>query len=159
MEGNERKEAYRWAVRALSRRMRSVAEIRTGLEKKAHSGEVISDVIDDLVNKGYLDDDQFARQWVASRAVNRYYGRLRLSYELKKKGIDKQTAMQALDLHLSPEQEGEIALRAMMKRMQTLRNTGIRGKAALYRHLETRGFTPQAIWTALSSYGPGEEKV
>lgn len=159
MDNNGRKLAYRWAIRALSRRMRSINEIRIGLAKKFHPEEVISSVIDELVDKGFLDDDQFATQWVTSRASSRYYGRLRMSYELKKKGIPEQTAIKALDLYLSPEKEEEIALRAMRKRMQTLRNSGVRGKAALYRHLEAKGFTPQAIWAALSTYAPGEEKI
>jgi regulatory protein len=159
MENNDRRLAYRWAVRALSRRMRSISEVRIGLAKKFHPEEIISSVIDELVDKGFLDDDQFAHQWVTGRASSRYYGRLRISYELKRKGIPERTAIKALDLHLSPEKEAEIALRAMNKRMQTLRNPGIRGKAALYRHLEARGFTPQAIWAALSTYVPEEEKV
>jgi regulatory protein len=159
MEDNGRKMAYRWAIRALSRRMRSVNEIRTGLANKSHSEEVVAAVVDELTDKGFLDDNQFARQWVASRTANRYYGRLHLSYELKKKGIEEHTAMEALDLYLSPEKEGEIALRAMRKRMQTLKNPGMRGKAALYRHLETKGFTSQAIWAALSNYAPEEDTV
>ena len=159
MECEDRRAAYRWAIRALSRRMRSVSEIQTGLANRSHPEEVVTSVVDDLVDKGFLDDDLFARQWVTSRAANRYYGRLRLSYELKKKGINRQTTQEALDQYLCPEKEGEIALCAMRKRMQTLKNPGIRGKAALYRHLESKGFTPRAIWAALSNYTFEEEKI
>ncbi|TNF45727.1 regulatory protein RecX, partial [bacterium] len=92
MENSDRKLAYRWAIRALSRRMRSINEIHIGLAKKLHSEEVILSVIDELVDKGFLDDDQFAQHWVTSRISTRSYGRLRISYELKKKGIPKHTA-------------------------------------------------------------------
>ncbi len=145
-----RREAYRWAIRALARRMRSAHEVKTGLHQKAFPHEVIADVVSDLAEKGYLDDEKFASNWVESRSANRGYGRIRLSFELRKKGVSEEIADRVLSLHLPPANEAKIARTILEKKLRGLgRAEARKQKGSLLRFLRGRGFSSEAIWTAL----------
>ena len=151
--------AYLWAVRALGRRMRSESEIRTGLVKRGFEDNIVSDVIGELTEKAYLDDSAFTSQWIRARSENRGYGRIRIYHELKQKGIDPEVAQSAMEVCLPPERECDIARQTADRRLKKIRKEGIRKKAALYRYLESKGFTSQAIWSALKEISFEEEKV
>lgn len=142
------RDAYRWASRALGRRMRSVREIESALDQRGYSFDVIAHVTGDLADKGYLDDLKFASDWVRSRSVNRGYGRIRLSHELRGKGVAEEIARKVLDQYLSTAGEMEIARSTLRKKLRGLRD-GKKGKPALHRFLRGRGFTSEAIWGAL----------
>ncbi|UCF31752.1 MAG: regulatory protein RecX [bacterium] len=150
MVEESRRDAYNWAIRALSRRMRSVQEIESGLLAKGVSHQVVVDVITDLLGMGYLDDLKFASDWVELRSARRGYGRVRLSHELHGKGVPDEVARQVMDRYLSPARETEIARKAIRKKMGGLRGSEVREKAHLYRFLRGRGFTSAAIWAALA---------
>lgn len=151
--------AYLWAVRALGRRMHSQSEIRSGLVKRGFGDKVVSDVIDELTEKAYLDDSVFASQWIRARSENRGYGRIRIYHELRKKGVDTELAQTTMEACLPPERECDIARQAADSRLKKIKKEGVRKKAALYRYLESRGFTSQAIWSALKEISFEEEKA
>lgn len=153
-----RKAAYRWAIRALGRRMHSENEIRLGLIKREFSDDVISGVIARLKDQSYIDDLEFATQLILARGRSRGYGRIRIHHELRRKGVDTELSRKALDAAMPPEREGEIAIRTAEKKLVKIRKQGFDRKAALYRFLETRGFTLQSIWTALDAVNCEEEQ-
>jgi len=153
-----RKSAYRWAIRALGRRMHSESEIRAGLARRDFSEEVISAVTQQLKDQSYLDDLEFATQMVKARGHSKGYGRIRIKYELKRKGVDAELVHRVLNTVMPLEREGEIAIRTAEKKLATIRKRGFDRKAALYRFLEARGFTLRAIWTALNAVNFEEEQ-
>ncbi len=84
------------AYRLLSRRPRSIEEVRRHLGKKEVEDGVIDRVIDRLVELDLLDDVAFARYWVEQRETFRPRGRRALRYELGQKGLSRQVIDQVV---------------------------------------------------------------
>src|SRR5512143_443683 len=87
----EQKLAKNVAYRYLTIRPRSRAEVEKKLREREFPQHIITSVIDHLLRLGYLNDEQFARQWAASRVRSRGFGRRRLEQELRVRGIDRDT--------------------------------------------------------------------
>lgn len=98
--------AYIKALNFLSYRARSEREVADNLRKRRSNGqpgydeEIIGDVLAKLRRRGYVNDAQFARDWVDNRQQFRPRARRLLAVELAKKGIGRDAidaALQALD--------------------------------------------------------------
>jgi len=87
---------YERAVRFLSYRPRSEAEIRHYLKEKAVEPAVVEAVVERLRGQGYLDDAEFARYWVENRQRFRPRGVRALRHELRLKGVNPDTIEQAV---------------------------------------------------------------
>ena len=61
-------------------------------------------IIDRLIEKGYLDDERFAKYFVENRFVKKGISKKRLQLELAKKGVDKEIAEQVLDIRNDDEE-------------------------------------------------------
>lgn len=77
-------------LRLLTYRARSRQEIADYLERNGFSKATSDAVITEMQSYGYIDDQQFTIDFVSYRKSNGY-GPERIRYELKTKGIDKQT--------------------------------------------------------------------
>ena len=84
-------QAYDRAVRFLSYRPRSQAEVRRHLVQAEVAEAVIEAALVRLIAHGYLDDAGFARFWVENRDQFRPRGARALRQELRGKGLDSAT--------------------------------------------------------------------
>lgn len=89
--------AYQRAVRYLGYRPRSGSEMVSYLTGKGYPEEVLAQVMARLRERGYVDDDAFARFWVDNRTRFRPRSRRALRYELRQKGVDNPTIDEALE--------------------------------------------------------------
>lgn len=105
--------AYERALRFLAPRPRSVAEVRRHLTRHGFTPEAVDAAIDRLIDRGYLDDQAFARYWISQRQAFSPRGARALRAELRQKGIDTDTLSAAL-APLETEQE-DAAMRAGLK--------------------------------------------
>ena len=80
----------------LTTRARTRAELAGELERRGFDDEVAATVLDRLVEVRLLDDAAFAEQWVDSRHRHRGLGRQALSQELRRKGVESETADEAV---------------------------------------------------------------
>src|SRR5947208_9400084 len=85
-------ELYQYAIGALGRRMRSVAELKRLLRRRVEAetefGQTLVElVIRKLKDQGYLNDAKYAATYSALRRDNEKFGRRRVTTELKIKGI------------------------------------------------------------------------
>lgn len=128
------------AERLLAYRPRSRQELFTRLNRRFPE-EAIMEVLDQLQDLGFVDDQAFALHWVASR-TQRPSGRSKLIYELLSKGIARETAEQAvIDLD---EENG--ALRAAEKVARRVSYTDYsKFNRRLGQHLQRRGFKADTI--------------
>lgn len=78
---------YVRALDLISRRPRSAKEIRDYAFRKQWSPENRDKVIARLCDRGYLDDEKFAKMFVTSRAQLRNFSWRKMEMELMKKGI------------------------------------------------------------------------
>lgn len=80
---------YNLALRYLGRRPRSVKEMKQYLSKKAASASDIKTTINRLLELKYLNDREFARQFISSRIRFKPKSVYALGYELRQKGISQ----------------------------------------------------------------------
>jgi regulatory protein len=78
------------AARLLEARPRSTAEVRRRLTTMGYRAALVDEALTRLTELGYLDDEAFARSWVASRDRARPRGGHALRRELQLKGVDRE---------------------------------------------------------------------
>ncbi len=148
MELNERelKRAKNVAYRYLTIRPRSRQEVERKLCDREFPPQVVSAVVDHLLRFGYLNDEEFARQWAADRMRSRGFGRRRIEQELRLRGIGRETIATALEGLFNGESEQELARREAEKKLRTLSRfePDVR-KRRLAGFLERKGFPSEII--------------
>jgi regulatory protein len=105
---------------ALTGQARSRQELREKLAKKDVPDELAERLLDRFTEVGLVDDAAFARSWVESRQRSRGLARRALAQELRRKGVDDETARTALD-DLDPGQEEDAARQLVRKKLRSLR--------------------------------------
>jgi regulatory protein len=89
--------AYDNSLRFLSYRQRSEREIRTFLLNKDFDDETIRLTLHRLIDLKMVNDETFARSWVADRNRMRPRSKQMLTMELRQKGIDSELISFILD--------------------------------------------------------------
>lgn len=138
-------EAKKAAFNYLSMRMHSVKELSTKLRDKGFSAPVIEDVLKRMDELNLTDDKQYAEALLRDRLKRKTIGKRALQSELFKKGIDRETASDALaatDLNADA-----LCLKAAEKKMKSLvREPDLRKrKRKLSDYLMRRGFEWEVI--------------
>ena len=108
LEKDTREKALKKALRFVNYQPRSVHEVKEKLEGLGFSGSVIDDVINELLRKNYINDCEYAENWIASRIKSNPRSQRMLRYELRKKLISESIIDEALK---SAPENGELALR------------------------------------------------
>jgi regulatory protein len=96
-QADDEAQAYERALKLLSVRPRSEAEVRRKLREHKVSGETIDAAIAHLRRAGLLDDAAFADYWVENRAAFRPRSQRLLKAELKQKGVSGEALEQAVE--------------------------------------------------------------
>ncbi|MCA1693704.1 MAG: recombination regulator RecX [Actinobacteria bacterium] len=96
-EGSQGRDAMERAGRFLTRRARSESEVRDALMRSGFEADVVERTVVKLKDLELLDDLAFAREWVQERGGGKGFGPRRLVAELNAKGVDRDTAEQALE--------------------------------------------------------------
>ncbi|MDG4767072.1 regulatory protein RecX [Solwaraspora sp. WMMD406] len=84
-------------LRQLAARPRTRAELATVLRRRGISDDVAQSVLQRYDEVGMIDDAAFASAWVTSRHHGRGLARRSLAVELRQRGVDPETAREALD--------------------------------------------------------------
>jgi regulatory protein len=104
--------AFIRAVRLLSYRPRSEAEIRERLRKSGQEEIVIDQVIHKMRESQLLDDEGFSKEWIENRSTFRPRSRRLLQMELKQKGIPQDIIKKTLE---ETQDDTTLALQAATK--------------------------------------------
>ncbi len=130
--------AYQRALKFLSYRPRSEAEIRANLKKHDVSKIRIEAVLARLREIGLVDDHEFARLWVENRSEFRPRGRYALRMELRQKGVQEEI----IEETLAAVDEDALAYKAAQKKARRLRTRDFdEFRKKMYGFLSRRGFT------------------
>jgi len=130
------------SFRLLGRRQHSTSELRRKLWNKDYEQYLIDEVIEDLKKKGYLDDKEFIRAFVAEKSKFKSWSIKKIKSELIKSGL----ALKLIDEILSKEpsdSDSENAMKLARKKYEILikRNLepkDLRNKLSTY--LFSKGF-------------------
>jgi regulatory protein len=139
--------AYARALHFLSYRLRTRQEIEARLQRDEWPAAVIARVLVRLQNEDLVNDDSFASAWVESRSLSRPRGARALQWELRKKGVDRETIEASL-----PDADQEIenateALRRKQREYSKFDDRTRRDKCIAF--LQRRGFNYAAARAAL----------
>jgi regulatory protein len=146
LERDSFQKAHARALRFLSYRPRSEAEVRRYLQDKRVPPAIEAEVVERLTAVGLLDDQAFARYWVENRESFNPRGRHALRYELRQKGLNEETITLALE-DIDEEDSAYRALISRSRRMPPLDRGSFRKKLGSF--LRRRGFSYEAVSAAL----------
>lgn len=98
----------------LTGRARSRRELSDKLAAKNVPPEIATRLLDRFEEVGLVDDEAFARSWIAGRQAGRGLARRAIAQELRRKGVADEVAREALD-EVDPAAE-EAAARALVRK-------------------------------------------
>jgi regulatory protein len=154
----ERSKAYLQALSYLSRRPRSVKEVRQHLARKQFPEHWVDDALQRLQSQGYLDDGQFAKQWAGHRVRSQKKGSVWIRYELTEKGVSKEQISSALQ-ELDHDAEYKNAVELARRRWKADSDNEFKQRQKLMQFLLRRGYTNDVVRRAVrevTSFGADE---
>ena len=104
------------AVNLLSYRPRSIKEVSNRLVHKGWNMDLADRVTGELVDKGYLNDEEFAAIFARDKAKNKCLGPVALKSELIKTGVAQKIIEQTIEAVYSKYPADELIQRLMKKR-------------------------------------------
>ena len=143
------KHPYNLAIRYLSFKPRTIYEMQKFIEKKGFNEEIVKKVIDALLEKNYLNDKNFAKLFIESKARNKPKSKFAFQYELKKKGISPSI----IDDILEQYDDQDLAIKAVkpkIKIWKTLDDEKFKKKMMNY--LRYRGFNYEIFISTLNHF-------
>src|SRR5271169_6340282 len=156
-------ELYEYAVGALARRMRSVAELkrllRPRVEAETEYGKTLVElVIRKLKDQGYLNDARYAAAYSSFRRENEKFGRRRVITDLKTKGVHAEVIEKAVGA-VYDEVSDEKQARAYLKRKRLVKPKDQKDAARIFRQLTRAGFASKTIFAILKKWEVDEETL
>jgi regulatory protein len=159
-------ELYDYAVGALARRMRSVAEMKRLLRNRVEADTEIGKTLVELIvvrlkDQGYLNDAKYAAAFSWYRRENEKFGRMRVVNDLKAKGVHGDVIEKAVSSVYDDVKEENLA-RAYLRRKRLQKPKDDRGQkqaGRIFRQLMRAGFGPKTIFTILKKWNVDEETL
>src|SRR6202161_4072142 len=156
-------ELYEYAVGALARRMRTVAELkrllRARVETDTEYGQTLIElIIRRLKDNGYLNDSQYAAYFSNLRRDNQKFGRQRVVTDLKVKGVHGGVIEKAVEAAFEGVSEEKQA-REFLQKKRLVKPKDQKQAARIFRQLARGGFGPKTIFTILKNWDVDEETL
>jgi regulatory protein len=156
-------ELYEYAVGALGRRMRTVAELKRLLRQRVESDTEIGQTLVELIvrklkDQGYLNDAKYAAAFSSYRRDNEKFGRQRVIMDLKIKGVHGEVIEKAVG-SVYEEIDEEKQARAYLKRKRLKKPADQKQAARIFRQLVRAGFRSKTIFTILKKWDVEDEML
>jgi regulatory protein len=146
---------YQYAVRALGRQMRTVAELKRLMSRRVEAGESgeskMAAVVLRLLEQHYLDDPAFAATYTRLRQENQGFGKRRVQQELTRKGVHAELVASAIESAYGELSEDELA-RRYIARKRIDKPQDEKQTARLIRRLVGAGFSFPVITKLLKTW-------
>jgi regulatory protein len=156
-------ELYEYAVGALGRRMRSVAEMKRLLRQKVmrqDDGAVLVEaVVEKLKEQKYLNDTQYAAAYSTYRKENEKFGRMRVITDLKIKGVHAEVIENTVSAAYDGVNEEELARAYLRRKRIDKKPSNDKEAARVFRSLVRAGFGTRVIVRILKNWDVDEETV
>jgi regulatory protein len=154
---------YEYAVGALARRMRSVAELKRLLRQRVEAGTEYGQTLIELVvrrlkDQGYLNDARYAAAYSSFRRDNEKFGRRRVITDLKLKGVHGEVIDKAV-ASVYGEISEEKQAREYLRRKRLAKPNDQKQAARIFRQLVRAGFGPKTIFTILKKWNVDEDTL
>ncbi|MGZ4840078.1 MAG: regulatory protein RecX [Terriglobales bacterium] len=151
---------YEYAVGALARRMRSVAELKRLLRRRVEPGELgdtlVELIIAKLKEQRYLNDAQYASTYSSLRRENDKFGRRRVITDLKSRGVHSEVIDKAIAGTYENVNEEKLA-REYLRRKRLPKPSDQKQAARIFRSLLRAGFGTRTIIAILKKWDVDDE--
>jgi len=157
-------ELYEYAVGALARRMRTVAELKRLMRARIEDAEseygqtLVELVIRRLKDQGYLNDSEFAASFSSLRRDNQKFGRRRIITDLKAKGVHATVIEKAVDAAFDGVNEEKLA-REYLRKKRLEKPRDQKEAARVFRQLARAGFGTKTIFTILKKWNVDDDTL
>lgn len=135
------------ALHLLEKQDRTEQNLRTKLREGGHIEECIEDAILYCKDYGYIDDERYARNYIAFHQSNR--SKQRLKQDLYGKGVPAMLIDKCLDEYFEADEADQIR-ELLRKRHYDPENATYEERAKQYRFLRGKGYSNDAINSILS---------
>lgn len=153
---------YEYAVGALGRKMRSVAELKRLMRMRVGqqaSGEAMIDMVIGLLKEQrYLNDTNFATAYSSYRKENEKFGRMRVVQDLKAKGVHGDVIEKAVGATYGGVNEDKLA-REFLQRKRVQPPADQKQAARVFRMLARAGFSTRVAVGILKRWNVDDETV
>ncbi len=156
-------ELYSYAVGALGRRMRTVAELKRLLRPRVdadteYGRTLVELVIRRLKDRGYLNDANYATAYSSFRRDNEKFGRRRVISDLKAKGVHAEVIEKVIPTIYDDISEDR-QVRAYLQRKRITKPKDRKQVARVFRQLVRAGFGAKTIFTLLKNWDVDNETL
>src|SRR5947209_1717834 len=157
-------ELYDYAVGALARRMRTVAELKRLMRARVEDAEseygqtLIELVIRRLKDQSYLNDSRYAAAYSSMRRDNQKLGRMRVVTELKTRGVHGDVIDKAVEAAYDGVSDEKQA-RDFLRKKRLVKPKDQKETARIFRQLARAGFGMKTIFTILKKWDVDEETL
>ncbi len=156
-------ELYEYAVGALGRRMRTVAELKRLLRPRVEAETEIGQTLVELVirrlkDQGYLNDAKYAAAYSSFRRDNEKFGRRRVVTDLKTKGVHGEVIEKAVDAVFEGVNDEKQA-RDYLRRKRLQKPKDQKQAARIFRQLMRAGFAAKTIFAILKKWDVDDEML
>ena len=152
---DDRERALQLAYRAVGQRDRTVAELRTLLERKRVEPASIAAAVTELRQAGLVDDARYARRFAEDKRELESWGAERIARELKRRGIAPDL-IEAVVADRSREAELDTALLLLQRRVPPPADDRERDRA--WRLLMRRGYEEELAYEAVRRHERSSER-
>lgn len=142
---NEKGQALNKAVTLLGKNLKTRRQMRTYLNDKGYSKNIVDYVIDKLSEYNYINDINYATIYVKS--VKNKYGKLKIINNLRQKGISEKDIDEVMQEFESDTQSILTLAQKYMKNKEINQDN----MAKLYRHLLSKGFGYEEVNSVVRS--------
>lgn len=155
---------YEYAVGALARRMRTVAELKRLMRARIEEPEseygvtLVELVIRRLKDQGYLNDSQYAAYYSSMRRDNQKVGRRRVVTELKTRGVHASVIDRAVESAYEGVSDEKQA-REYLRKKRVNKPKDQKETARIFRQLVRAGFASRTIFSILKKWDVDEEML
>jgi regulatory protein len=153
---------HEYAVGALARKMRSVAELKRLLRQRLPAGEqseaLVEAVVARLKEQKYLNDTAYATAYSSYRKENEKFGRLRVVSDLKSRGVHGDVITKTVTATYAGTDEEALA-REYLRRKRLKKPANARDAARIFRALVRAGYTSRTIIRILKRWEVDDEVI
>lgn len=139
------------AFRFLGRRLHSAKELEKKLQSKKYDKELINEVIKELRDSVYINDERFAREYAEEKIKKKMLGVNRVKMELMGKGVSREIIDSVLNENENND-EIDNALKLAEKKLQIMKGRNLdklKINQRLYSYLASKGFNYEIIRAVL----------
>jgi regulatory protein len=157
-------ELYEYAVSALARRMRTVAELKRLMRARVEDSEseyavtLVELVIRRLKDAGYLNDSNYAAYYSSMRRDNQKFGRGRVVTELRTRGVHASVIEKAVESAYGAVNEEKQA-REYLRKKRMEKPKDQKETARIFRQLVRAGFGSRTIFAILKQWDVDDETL